>query len=91
MINTLYDYTGDIVVEPTFFTPKMYGAVGDGTTDDTSAVQTAVSKQYVQFTGGKIYKVTAPIRIKKDTLIDLNGATIHCTDKHLFYNFEELL
>lgn len=71
-----------------YTTPEDLGAVGDGETDDTTAIQQAVNNAgWILFTAGKIYKVTNTIRVKKNTVIDLNGATILCTSIHLFFNF----
>ena len=89
MNNILYDYMGGVVSKSPFSTPEMFGAVGDGTADDTVAVQTAISEQYVQFTSGKTYKVTSPLRFKKNTYLDMNNATILSTSKRVFFNFED--
>lgn len=45
-----------------YVTPEMYGAVGDGVADDTTAVQTAVNKAGIIYLG-KTYKVTSSISI----------------------------
>lgn len=42
-----------------YVTPEMFGAVGDGVTDDTAAVRSALRKPYVRF--DNIYKVTQQI------------------------------
>ena len=69
-------------------TPEMHGAVGDGVTDDTTAIQKALNqKGVVTFSSGKTYLVTSVLRIGKDTIVDLNGATIKTTTGHLLYNF----
>lgn len=68
--------------------PEMFGAAGNGTADDTVAIQAAANVGgLVVFGAGKRYKVTNVIRLKGDTTLELNGATIICTGKHLFYNF----
>ena len=91
-MQNLYDYQGnvlDIGYPPNSIVfPEEYGAVGDGVTDDTTALQTAINqKGFVLFGGGKTYKVTQTLRLYKNTIIDLNGSTINCTNKHLFFNF----
>ena len=53
------------------------GAKGDGTTDDTAAINAAIaSHNYVQFTAGKNYLITNTIKIPSNRIIDFNGSTI---------------
>lgn len=86
-MNKLYNYQGGIV-SASYVSPEQYGAVGDGTADDSLAIQNAVNnKGLILFESGKNYKVTSTIRLDKDTVIDLNGATITSTNNHLFFNF----
>lgn len=83
----LYDYRGNYILN-TYIIPEEYGAVGDGVTDDSTAIQNAVNnKGLVLFSSGKNYKVTSTIRLEKDTVLNLNGATITSVNKHLFFNF----
>lgn len=42
-----------------YVTPEMYGAVGDGTTDDTAAVQSAVNSGKIVWGHGKTYLITS--------------------------------
>ena len=90
-MNILYDATGKSTVN-FYSTPEYYGAVGDGVANDTSAIQKAVNnKGLVLFESGKIYKTTEMIRIPKDTILDLNGATLVTTSDNtslrIFVNF----
>lgn len=71
-------------------TPQMFGAVGDGLTDDTNALQDAVN--YVTtnggslcFSAGKTYVISKPIQIissnKKSFEINFNYCTISTLNK----------
>ena len=75
MIN-IYKYDGAIY-SASYVTPEMYGAKGDGTTDDTIAIQNAVNNQgLIVFESTKNYAVTTSVRLKRNTVLDLNGATL---------------
>ena len=92
--NTTYEISvkdTDIVVqvqtkaETNCFSVKQFGAVGDGVTDDTVAIQTAINCLPV---GGRLVipegnYITAPLCLKSDITIDLQkGATLTAhTDK----------
>ena len=61
-----------------------YGAVGDGVTDDTSAINSAISATgaygKVVFTPGKTYSVSNPLVVTLNGIIlDGQGATVKCT------------
>lgn len=87
MNNKLYDYEGALVIE-IYVAPETYGAVGDGVTDDSVALQNAFdNNREVVFTTGKTYKVTSTLRVAGNTVLNLNGATILSTNKHLLFNF----
>ena len=60
-----------------FSTPEMFGAIGDGIADDTYAIQQAINNSNtVIFRGDKSYNISQII-IKKDCIIEGNGATIN--------------
>ena len=64
-----------VVTEP-YITPEMFGAYGDGTHDDTTAIQAAVtSGKNVSFGKQKTYKITSDITFH--TSIDLNYSTLN--------------
>lgn len=76
--------TGELVA---ISAPEFFGAVGDGVADDTVALQSAINTKMMFCRNGKTYKITAPLIVKQNTFIDLNGSTILCTAKHAFHNF----
>lgn len=48
----------------TFITPESFGALGDGSTDDSSAIQSAINTGYpVYLTGGKNYRIATALSI----------------------------
>lgn len=64
-----------------------YGAVGDGTTDDTTALQAAITAMQgvngatLQFPSGKTFRITAPLTIvAANHIIAGNGSTITLDD-----------
>lgn len=72
-------------VVPAFITPETYGAIGNGTTDDTAAIQAALNA--VPAAGGDVilsknYRISAPLVPKNTTRIKgtrgaaLNVATV---------------
>ena len=70
-----------------YVTPEQFGSVGDGIADDTKAFQNALNSGKPVLCLSKAYKITDTLRIKGNTLINLNGSEIVSTRKHLFYNF----
>jgi hypothetical protein len=68
-------------IELAYVTPEMFGAVGDGVNDDTTAIQLAVnSEKQIKFDGNKNYKITQRIVLKSNTVYEFDGATITCYD-----------
>lgn len=69
---------GNPLAVDSFVTPEQFGAVGDGVTDDTAAINRmfSVGKPFVLFSQ-KTYKVTAPIDVDANGInIIGNGCTI---------------
>ena len=66
-----------------YVTPEMFGAAGDGTTDDTAAWQTAVDTGLSVKATKKNYKC-GKIAVTNNIEIDCNGADFVCTDTTLF-------
>jgi hypothetical protein len=72
---------GGAVVPSDWFNVKVYGAVGNGTTDDTAAIQTAINA--MPSAGGIVYlptgtyRITSALTIKSD--IFLRGAGANAT------------
>lgn len=84
----IYDINGvNILPNDVTFLDNI-GAIGDGVTDDSDAIQIALAKKGLIVGGvGKTYLVTRVLRIYEDTTLDLNGSTIVSTNNHLFFNF----
>ena len=73
-----------------FVTPEMFGAVGDGVTDDTEALRECFSKRngIISFKNGRTYLVSSSIHIHDSTVVEMNSAKIKATCQHLFFNFD---
>ena len=73
LISLIADYLPEVY-------PEMYGAVGDGETDDTTAIQTAINtanlkKSKINFMN-KTYKTTSGLNIYNGMEVNGNNATI---------------
>lgn len=56
-----------------YVTPEMFGAVGDGVTDDTEAVQTALNDPCLHVVLSADYAVTSPLTVPNYKLVDGGG------------------
>lgn len=72
---------GGAVVPSGWYNVKVYGATGDGSTDDTSAIQSAISA--IPSTGGTLYipagtyKISSAVELKSNLVVQGDG--IDCT------------
>ena len=70
-----------------FITPEMYGAIGDGVSDDTEALKRLFNIQNVtiNFSKEKVYKITNEIYIDSSNVkINGNNSTIKASNTHIF-------
>lgn len=81
-VKTLYNQAEDEV------NVEMYGAIGDGTTDDTASIQEAIDNhRKVVFQRGLVYRLTEALEIPSNTEIDLNQAILIQNDGTDPYNW----
>lgn len=74
-----FDGTSDININLNYLSVKDFGAVGDGTTDDTSAINNALSSNLggvVYLEPNKTYLISDTIKIKGGTTFNGNMSTI---------------
>lgn len=75
---------GDVNIISGYVSPEMFGAKGDGITDDTLAWQQAVDSGKNIYALSTIYKC-GQIDVTKNITIDCNFADFVCTANTLFY------
>lgn len=79
------DELSDVKSAITYVTPEMFGAVGDGVTDDSNAIQAAINSGLPVYMG-KEYKIDTTININNDnTIIRCDGA-IHVHSDIVIFN-----
>lgn len=65
-------------------TVDLFGARGDGSTDDTVPIQAAIDSLpgggTVRFRPGGTYKVTSPVTLRSNVVVDGTGATVNATN-----------
>lgn len=58
--------------------PEWYGATGDGVNDDTHAINMALNTNLtLKLQNNKKYKISSPLNIHSNQIIDGNGATVY--------------
>lgn len=88
-MHKIYNYLGATICNG-ICSPESYGAVGDGVHDDTTSFQNALdNSNVIKCEPYSVYRITSTLRIRKDTVLDLNGAKIICSTYHCFFNFRE--
>lgn len=64
-----------------YVTPEMFGAVGDGETDDTDAIQSALNNGLPVYFANKVYKLTKAIEFThNNTVLFADNATLLYTN-----------
>lgn len=59
-----------------YATPEMFGAVGDGVTDDTSAIQAAIDSSSVLVASDHTYKITSTLKTTTEKMLKFNNAVL---------------
>lgn len=55
------------------------GAFGDGVNDDFTFITKALKKGFPLFFPKRTYKVSGPLELPSDSVVDLNGSTLFCS------------
>ena len=75
-----------------YVTPEMFGAKGDGVTDDTQAIRDMFASDYVRFSfGNKTYITDGAIDVTKACRIDFNNTTLLAKSNRYIRDFEYML
>lgn len=64
-----------VIQSHVFVTPEMYGAVGDGTVDDTDAITNMFASAHKNYVFAKTYRVSDAIEIPANAVLVSNNAT----------------
>lgn len=68
-----------------YVTPEQFGAYGDGSTDDSDAIQRCLESGYhVKIVGSNKYKLSSAITLKSGMNVDFNNATLIPVNCNLF-------
>lgn len=70
-----------------FVTPEMFGAIGDGVSDDTDAINNMLSggNKFCFFKSSHTYKVSGILEVDSNTIVELNGCNVSSTyNGHIF-------
>ena len=68
-----------VIADDFFATPEQYGAIGDGTTDDTTAIQNCLNSDKSIVVFSKDYKVGEILIPDNKTIIGINETLIKCS------------
>lgn len=68
-----------VIADDFFATPEQYGAIGDGTTDDTTAIQNCLNSDKNIVVFNKDYKVGEILIPDNKTIIGINETLIKCS------------
>lgn len=87
-ILTLAGQIAELEVSGVKYTPEMYGAKGDGITDDTTAFQTAINNALIN--GGLVlatqkYKITSPLVVDVPSIISGDQAKANIIFNKIIY------
>lgn len=79
--------------DPTYVTPEMYGAKGDGVTDDTAAIQAAINSGSVVYFGKKTYLIASSVTIqnKENWVFNAENADITYTGTSYAFIFRHVV
>lgn len=74
--NQLDGFSADLGYLKNYVTPQMFGAVGDGVTDDTNVLNEVLSKaKHILFENG-IFLISDTLNVESDTIIEMKNAKI---------------
>ena len=91
LVNDNYVLSSDLSKFQAYVTPEMYGAVGDGITDDTAAIQATFDhKGLIIFAPNKTYLISATLVVDSYTTVDFNNSTIKAKADAEFIHIDSL-
>lgn len=80
-----------IFTNTSFSSPEVFGAIGDGLTNDTTALQNCINaNKNIIFGYGKTYRITSTLTISQPCNINFNNSTILTNDGITLTNFMDI-